>query len=348
MLAGNIFAQTTTDTVSTVRKSYIKDMKISTETTFQNDDVVSGVQIHRTQFNSDFLTIKYDYKVDLSNPANQVNDVLGIFVPAVKRNNLSLDVGVIKLGDWNRGDELFGDVTLKNKFKDFSTTLEIGHSISKATAMRDYFIGRISHKIFTIEGGFLSDYGYSNISELMKKQYYWFAFHPEHAFVAVGNEIQRTWAILGSRDFKNVGTLSCGDYDRKTGDFWFRSQTGFGNVDQSFFSLENELFSTSYLVLPPFFYTHFGPIMTKGNYGFKIDGKKTGNLEKYEFEVSRKLGSVGQLGLGWEREVPNTNGLIIEYFNKVIIERVVKITLELKYETIYSRLSGFITTSYQF
>ena len=320
--------------------------KLQTETTLQYDKAVGGVSIQRLQFDSPQISVKYDHKLDLAKKS-KVNDVFGIFIPnTVKSGNFSLDLAVIKVGDWDVEDEGFIDLTATNKFKHFTATLEIGRGVNSKSGPRDYILGRLAHNFFTIEAGVMSDHGYSDIDGFISNKYYWGAIHPKYAFVAVGNEITRTWLLVGTKDLSSFGNLSCGDYDRKNGDFWFRTQFGFGNVNQKFFSLDNYIVSASYLILPPFFYKHFSPISTKGDYGLKFDGRRTGAVEKYELIGSRKFGEFGQLAIGWEKEVNSNSGLILEYYKDFSFNKF-RATVEMKYESLYSRFSGFITTSYE-
>lgn len=321
--------------------------KLQTETTLQYDKAVGGVSIQRMQFDSPEFSVKYDYKLDLAKKG-KVNDVLGIFIPnTIKSKNFSLDLAVLKVGKWDVEDEGFFDLTAINKFKYFTVSLEIGRGVNAKSGPRDYILSRLSHDLFTIEAGVMSNHGYSNIDGFISNKYYWGAIHPKYAFVAVGNEITRTWLLAGTKDLSSFGNLSCGDYDRNNGDFWFRTQFGFGEINQNFFSLNNYLVSASYLILPPFFYKHFSPISTKGDYGLKLDGKKTGEVEKYELIGSRKFGKFGQLAIGWEKEVNSNSGFILEYYKDFSLNKF-KASIEMKYESLYSRLSGFVTTSYEF
>lgn len=163
---------------------------------------------------------------------DKINDVLGIFVPKViKSDDFTLDVGVIKLGDWDKGDETFLDLTTVKKWKNISVTVEIGRGVCQINFPRDYVIARLAHSDFTIEGGLVSKKGYSNIDEFAKDKYYWAAYHPKNIFAAVGSEISRTWLLAGTRDLKNFGNLTVANYDRENKNFWFRSQCGFGQVN---------------------------------------------------------------------------------------------------------------------
>lgn len=291
--------------------------------------------------------MKYDYKVNLQD-GRPVDDVGGVFINNVfNGKNNTLDIGVIKLGDWKANDEYFIDITYTKKWEQMSWLLDIGRGIKSDELPRDYFISRFSHPLFTLEGGSLSEHGYSNLREFFKDKYYWAAIHPKYMFLAAGNEVDRTWMLAGTKDMESFGTFACGDYDRDNGNYWFRWQTGYGSVNQKYYCLDNYLIASSYLVVPPFFYKHFGPISTKGDYGFKVDAIKSNGVEKFEYYVSKKFGAYGYWALGWQREVPNRNGFIIEAYKELTMKNL-KLIVEGKYESNYGRFSGFIVTSYEF
>lgn len=318
---------------------------IRTETTFQSDKNCDGISVQRFQMNSNQISLKYDYKVDLINKNKKINDVFGIFVPVIKNDNFYFEADVIKLGDWEKRDELLLDLSVKIKSKSNEFYFEIGRGVRKESGPRDFTIMSYSNPLITIKGGLMSKYGYSNIPEFATNKYGYIAIHPENLFFAVGTEIDRTWFLAGTRNMKDFGNLSFVNIDRSNNNFWFRTQFGYGNVNQKFFSLDNYRISTDYLVVPPFFYTHFSPLSTKGDYGFKIDGKRVVNTEKWEASVSRQFGQIGQLAVGWTRE-QSKNGFILEYYNSASISNMV-FSIELKYDSI-KKITGFVTANYEF
>lgn len=315
---------------------------LRTETSFQYDRSLNGVQVQRVQFSSPAITLKYDYK---TGNGKSINDVFGISLPITVKDDFSVALGVIKLGDWNDKDESFISLSAEKKFGDLSLALELGKG-AMAESPRDYITSRISHNLFTIEAGILSEYGYSGIEEFTKDRYYWAAIHPEHAFFAIGNEINRTWMSAGTRNLEGFGNFTFFNADRDNKNFWFKSQFGFGKINQKFYCLDNYRVATSYLIVPPFFYRHFSPISTKGEYALKIEGKRTVNSEKWEVTGAKDIGQLGQVAIGWQRE-SGKSGINLEYYKEVRIIGCA-ISGEFRYETIYNRFSGFITANYEF
>ena len=317
---------------------------IRTETTFQSDNNSGGISVQRIQLNSNIINLKYDYKVDVVNKSKTVNDVMSIS-GNFKTDEFTISPCIIKLGDFKKTDEYLLDLTVEKKWANIAATFEVGRGMRSSSEPRDYMISRISHQLFTVEGGVLSKYGYTSFSELTDNKYAWIAYHPKYAFMALGSEISRTWILAGTKDLKNFGNLTFANFDRANNNFWFRSQFGLGSVNQKFFCLDNYRVASSYLIVPPFFYTHFSPLSTKGDYGFKIDGKRVVNTEKWEASVSRQFGQIGQLAVGWTRE-QSKNGFVIEYYNSASISNMF-FSIELKYDSI-KKITGFVTANYEF
>lgn len=321
--------------------------KFSTETTLCYDKTQGGIPLNRIEISNPLFNIKYDYKVDLIS-GKPLNDVFGIFFPKmVNKKTFSLDGAIIKLGDWNKNDQTILDLSATKKIGSVSITLEIGRAVGVETRPWDFVVSRASHRLFTVEGGILSPDQLFAPSQ--KKLYGWVAYHPEHIFVATGNEISRNWFLFGTKKHANFGNFSFLSYDRDNGNFWFRSQFGFQNVNQNFFAQDNYIVAASYLIVPPFFYKHFSPMSTKGKYALKFDGKRVGKLETYEVSVGRQFGKYGQIAIGANNEnfKPERVGLLLEYYKEFTLKNF-KASAELRYEQLSSKFYGFITLAYQF
>ena len=321
--------------------------RFSSETTLSYDKLQGGIPLNRFEIINPFFSVKYDCKVDLVN-SKTVNDVFGIFFPKIiNKPTFSLDGALIKLGDWNKNDQLIFDLAVTKKLGSLIVFLEIGRAVGVKIEPWDYVLSRISHRLFTVEGGILS--GDHLFAPSQKKLYGWVAYHPENIFIATGNEISRNWFIFGTKKYANFGNLSFINYDRDNGNFWFRSQFGFQNVNQAFFSQENYIIAASYLIVPPFFYKHFSPMSTKGKYSLKFDGKRIGKLETYEVSVGRQFGKFGQIAAGINNENFNEkrSGLILEYYKEFKLKNF-KTSAELRYEQLTAKFYGYIVLAYQF
>ncbi|MDD4412224.1 MAG: hypothetical protein PHR00_01100 [Patescibacteria group bacterium] len=60
-----------------------------------------------------------------------------------------------------------------------------------------------------------------------------------------------------------------------------------------------------------------------------------------------KFADYGNVAIGWQKENPDKHGFILEYYKACSINKF-KASVELRYESICRRLSGFITTGYEF
>lgn len=321
--------------------------RLSSETTLTYDQLQGGIPLNRFEIQNSIFDFKYDYKVDLVNQL-PINDAFGLFFPKIiSRETLVLGGALIKLGDWNQQDQLIIDLNLTKKTKHFTLYWEMGRAFGVKNQPWDFVLGRVSHRLFTVEGGILSPDQLFAPSE--KNLYGWVSYHPEHFFFAAGNEINRNWFFFGTKKYKDFGNFTFVNYNRDNGNFWFRSQFGFEDVNQKFYCQENYLIAASYLVVPPFFYKHFSPMSTKGLYSLKLDGKKVGKLETYEASVGRQFGKYGQIAIGLNNEnfKPERSGLVVEYYKEFSLKNF-RATAELRYEQLASRFYGYITLSYKF
>lgn len=328
-LTANVYAQT----------------KVSTETTLVFDKKQSGSPINRIELSDSKFSLKYDYKVDLVNNT-RINDVFGVFLPKlINKPTFNFGIGLMKLGDGDRKDNVLLDLSAQKKFTSLTVDLEIGRAFCVETKPWDYIMVRTTQKLLTIEGGILSPDPLFTNSQ--KKLYGWISYHPEHYFVAVGNEISRNWVIAGTKKYDDFGALAFANYDRDNGNFWFRGQFGFTDVNQKFFEQNNYVTATSYLIVPPFFYKHFSPMSTKGKYAFKFDGRRVDKFDVYEVSFGRQFGKYGQLAVGATNENLSKEriGLLLEYFKEFTFKNF-KATSELRYEQLSKKFYGFIVLAY--
>jgi len=322
--------------------------KLITETTLIYDKTQGGIPLNRLEIKDPLFDIKYDYKADLITNKS-VNDIFGLDIPKIiDKKTFSLGAGFIKRGDWNKDDQIILYVYGAKKFGELNWNLETGRNFGALTQPWDYVMSRVSFRNFTAEGCVTSPN--QLFAPSYKKLYGWIAYHPEHVFVATGNEISRNWFFIGTKKYANFGNFTFANYDRDNGNFWFRSQFGFQDVNQNFYCQSNYLVATSYLNIPLFFYKHFAPMSTKGKYAFKFEGKRVGKLENYETSFGRQFGKYGQVALGLtSQNIPQMkSGLLLEYYKEICLYNHFKCSTEFRYEKINSRLSGFITMQYSF
>ncbi len=325
-------------------------VSILSETSVSINNQFKGIEVNRLQVDIPHVFVKYDFKTNMN--GTTVSDVLGIFATKfIHSKNFTFEPGVIKLGDIEGEGEYFLDLFTETRFKHFSVQVDVGRGMSKTTKPRDYIISRFAHNVFTVEVGILSKNGYGNLKQFVNEKYYWAAFHPPSLFIALGNEVNRTWGFFGTQGFKNIGNFTYANWDRTNDDFWIRSQWGYKNINQKYFCKENYIIGTSYLVVPPFFYKHFSPISTKGEYSLKIDVKRTGVNERLEVIIGKQFGIIGQFAVGviseGTRGNPFKTGVVAEYFNFVNFNQFTS-SVEIHYESNKKQMFGFITLGYNF
>lgn len=200
-------------------------VSILSETSISINNQFQGIEVNRLQVDIPHVFVKYDYKTNVN--GKKVSDVLGIFATkTINSKNFTFEPGVVKLGDIEGEGEYFLDLFTESRFKDFSVQIDVGRGMSKSTKPRDYIISRFSHNVVTAEVGIVSKNGYRNLKQFVSDKYYWVAFHPFSLFIALGNEVNRTWGFFGTQGFNNIGNFTFANWDRTNGNFWFRSQWG--------------------------------------------------------------------------------------------------------------------------
>ncbi len=323
-------------------------VKLLTESTARFDKVDNTILTQRIELTmSKHVFMKYDFNNNLH--GKTVADVgMVSFTNAISTKSFLFEPSIITLGDLgNREMETFVDLYSKFTHKNFSFSVDFGIGYSPITAPRYFVLHRFSSKYVTVEGGFVSKNGPKTVAEMADSKYGWIAFHPKHFYLAVGNEIKTSWFFAGTKEMKDFGNFSFASFNRTNDDFWFRSQTGLLDVNQKFFCQDNYIVGTSYLTIPPFFYKHFSPISTKGLWSFKVDMKRSGSVERKEVIIGHQFGSYGQVAIGFQNQLSDGNGAVLEYFNS-ITSGAFSSSVELKYETLLKRVSAFVVASYQF
>lgn len=311
----------------------------------QNDNTILTQRIELTM--SKHVFMKYDFNNNLH--GKTIADVGMIsFTNAVSTESFLFEPSIITLGDLGKREmETFIDLYSKFIHKSFSFSVDFGIGYSSLTSPRYFVLHRFSSEYLTVEGGFVSKHGPKTFSDMADSKYAWAAVHFKQLFLALGNEVKTSWFFAGTKEMKHFGNFSFASFNRTNDDFWFRSQSGFIDVNQKFFCQDNYIVGVSYLTIPPFFYKHFSPISTKGLWSFKVDMKRSGNVEKKEVVIGRQFGQYGQLALGFQNALSQGNGAIIEYFNSVSVKQF-NASVELKYETLAKRVGAFVVMSYQF
>ncbi len=323
--------------------SAMSQVHVSLETTLKADTTHTLVPVNRIVVNTKVVTLKYDYKANGA-------DVMGVFIPKIIGDSTGeLGAAVIKIGDMNGNERVALDVWGKKRFGEVSLGLEIGRMISQQYVPWDYAIVSAGYWHFTGEIGMLLHHPLYKPTNSEDARYWWLAFHPKHVYVSAGRAIDTYWGFAGTKDLNRFGTFNFFSYDVKKGDFWFKSQTGFGKINQKFFheDLYNE--ATQYFCVPPFFYKHFSPLSTKGTYAVKLEGRRTGRIYNYEAMLGHIIGDdVIQIAIGANSEVKDGKIKVapsLELYKSFKVKDFTA-SLEIRYDALYKALSGYAIIRY--
>ena len=260
--------------------SQVFAQSVNLESTIVIDTAKTELSVQKIEINTAGFTLRYDYKAT-------GNDVLGIIIPKIWSNdNNTLSGMVVKIGD-NYNNQFAFDSWFTKKIGKLSFMTEVGRIVSRSQKPIDYAGVRLTANTYTVEAYL--------VERPVTGSYFlgWAAYHPEHAYIGVGKQDEQYWGFAGTKGYKRFGHLTFANYQPVTGNFWFKSQTGFGEINQQFFSQDTYTIAASYLCVPIFFYKHFSPLVTKGTYALKIEGKRTANLQNYEVMMGKKIGEKG-------------------------------------------------------
>ncbi len=313
------------------------------ESTIKIDTSASQVLIQRLEFTTKQVVLKYDYK------AND-RDVIGLIFPTIWSDSTTSISGMaVKMGDGNRSDQYIADLWVNKQFGQFRAMLEVGRIVSFEAAPWDFAGTRLSYGNFTVEAYAM---GYHPVTEKFNKSdsyFGWVAYHPKHAFVALGQQDNGLWAFAGTRNLKDFGSLSFLNYNKENGNFWFRSQSAFGEVNQNFYDLNTYIDATSYMVVPIFFYKHFSPIAAKGNLAVKVDGRRTNGVQNWELIGSKKIGNDWvRLAAGINSEFKDDKVRYAPSFElyKAFNKPYGKFIAEVRYDFLYNTFSAYLIVKY--
>ena len=295
------------------------------------------VRTQRIELSTDNFTLKYDYKAE-------DKDVLGFIMPnIISDSSLSFSGALFKIGDQADDNQFAVDFWLNKSFGRFSSKIELGRIIDQNISPVDFAGTRLSYGNFTAETYILK----SKYAEKDNQFYSWISYHPDKAYLSLGLDRDKYWFFLGTKDWNNFGNLSFGNYNPESGDFWVRSQSGFGQIDQKFFSQDLYLFATSYLVVPAFFFQHFSPISTKGSQSFKIDVRRITDIYYTEIIAGKQLGKINlaaginsRYDQGIFSWAPSLEAYKSFQFGDL------KVVTELRYDFLNKSFSAYITTKY--
>lgn len=324
---------------------------VNLESTFSADTAKTQLSCQRVEVVAKNFTLKYDYKLN-------GRDVLGIIVPKIYGDStFNWSAMAVKVGDGGLKDQYVIGTWITKKFGKLKTILEFDRISSQTGKPWDCIGARVSYGNFTAEAYVGLHPAF--VEKLTKQDIYyrWIAFHPKNAFVAVGKLDKDLWGFAGTRNLKNFGNFTFFNY-QKNGNYWFKSQTAFGEINQNFYCLDNYLVATSYLVVPIFFYKHFSPICAKGEFSIKAEARRIGSVSNFELMFGKSVANdFIRIAVGTNSEVKKnlvpdanakTNVCIAPSFEAYRTWKFngFKQTLELRYDVLCKTFSAYIITNF--
>ena len=314
---------------------------INLESTVRIDTAKSQLSIQRVEVITSKFKLKYDYKAN-------GNDVLGVIIPKVWSNQKNtLSAMIVKTGD-GKNDQFAFDSWLTRKIGKASAMIEVGRLISKGKNPQDYAGARLSLTKFTVEAYVVTGHPFNK--KMSRSDFFegWIAYHPTHAFISVGKQNKQYWGFAGTKNLSHFGHLTFINYQPETNNFWFKSQSGFGEINQKFFCQDTYIEATSFFVVPIFFYKHFSPVATKGDYSLKIEGKRTAGISNYEIMTGKKIGNdLLRAAVGINSEYKNTLRLAPSFeLYKAWKTNNGELIIELRHDVLYRALSAYLVIRY--
>ena len=331
----------------------IKPVSISTETSIVENRIENkntfGIPMQRVEINTEPVVVKYDSYFNLK--GKNPDDVASIFFNKVyNKKDLSLDLGVLNVGNFNGKDELFFDVLATKKVNKTEATLEVGKSTREIAASREWVIVYFRNPKISADAGYFAQGSTFNTNTKIQK-YAWLGYHDNHKYIALGNEIDRTWGFFGVKGYSDFGTFTLGKYDRNTGDVWIKSQTAVGDVNQKFYCTELFDVAASYFVVPAFHTKHFSPLSTKGDVALKLEYKKNGTTKTQETEAMIGTNKTPiQIGLGINTEYKDnssTSNAVVELYKEFKIGKIDG-SAECRYNNRTEDVAGYLMLKYKF
>lgn len=310
--------------------SYLKGQSVNSESTIKVSDGGTILSVQRTEIIMPTFSLRYDYKLN-------GDDMLGLIIPKLwSDSTANLSAMIVKIGD-GKTDNLAFDLLLSKKFGKLTTRLNLSRLVSFSNPPSNNIGVRLSYKNFTVEA-------YS----VNKRPHFWAAYHPKYAFISLGKQDKQYWGYLGTKNLSRFGVLTFANYQPETKNFWFKSQSGFGEINQKFFCQENYIVAANYLTIPLFYYLHLSPLVAKGTYTLKVEGRKIANIQNYELMFGKQLGGTSfGLAAGVNSEINNDLKIAPSFeLYKVYKSTFGQCIAELRYDHLYKLFSAYLIVRY--
>lgn len=316
---------------------------VNLESTIKVDKTGTLLSVQRIEVTNPIFTLKYDYKAN-------GNDVLGIIFPKIYSNSTSsLSGAIVKIGDGKSNDQFAVDLWENKKFGKLTSLIEAGRVFSKTSLPWDFIGTRLSYGNFTAEAYVVAKHPINQRFKKTDNYCAWIAYHTKYTFTAFGKQDKQYWGYAGTKGLSRFGNFTFVNYQPETNNFWFKSQTAFGEINQKFFCQENYILATSYLTVPLFYYLHFSPIVTKGPLTIKIEGRRTNGVQNYEAMMGKQLGNnLFGFATGINSEYNESNLNLAPSFElyKSWKNKLGQCIIELRYDQLYKICSAYLVVKY--
>jgi hypothetical protein len=271
--------------------------KVSTETSVIGNKDAAGVPMQRVEAGNAFWSFKYDIDAGVRPTDNPLNVGMFSLNKLYSKKNTSLGAEIFQVGKFKSDDICFVDAWVTQKIGDISVMIDAGKGFQKDKHSKDYVIATLVHPRFSLggcaykQGSFLEDH--------VKTLWYGYgAYKGNHIYAAVGNKISTTYTSFAVHSYKDFGTFAYGLFDRQTGNRKFKSQTAFGDVNQTFYSnATGEIVSNLY-GMPAYFPKYFTQLSNKGTAAVKLEYTVNNGVTETEFEIASNKTPLVQLGVG--------------------------------------------------
>lgn len=316
--------------------------KINLESIILTDTNSCQVTTQRVEVASDLFLFRYDYQKNGGN-------VLNLTAPKVFSNSwYNLSTSFFKLGEGASDRTFCLDLFNEFDFGSFKASVDLGRIIGQEIIPNDFMGVRVSYGHFTSETYIVAKHPIGSEFNEKDQVYSWAAYHPDKMFVSVGIADKQYWFLGGTKNLNKFGNFSFVNYNPENGNFWFRSQSGFGEIDNNFFNQNLYLFATNYLIVPPFHFRRFSPIATKGTYSFKVDGRRINDVHYYEMSMGRKVENLFRMAVGVKGEYRDDLrlGPILEFYKDIKFSDNGRAIVELRYDFLCKSLEAYLVFRY--
>ena len=277
-------------------------------------------------------------------PKDNTVNVGSVFLDNIlNSDNTDVGAGYLIVGNHDINDEHFFDLYAWHNTSIARLGLELGMSARSTADPRKYFVATIEDlKAIpgiktTFEGGLLT----KDVLQSQDKDqiYYWSAVRNDDTFLSAGYTAGDKQVFAGVTGQKDLGYF--GWYKHNTDGTWFvKNRIGVDDVDQKFFSSDNDLSITRTFVIPAFFEPHLKPSHTRGDYTLGVDVKSDSKGMTATVMPGVKT-DIGSFGFGAEMKGKST-GIVAGYYTSTSMLGV-NASIEINYNGRTKEPTAYIT-----